>query len=278
MASSMRAELIAAIRRDAREGLSGRQIQRKHGVSYRTVRDALASAWPAERKEYTPRPSKLEPFKPIIDAILLADLDAPRKQRHTLTRLHQRLIDEHGMVEVSYPVVGRYARQRRPQILAETGRAPSKVFIPQTHRPGEEAEIDFGDVTIRLRGELVICYLFCFRMSFSGKAIHRASLSAGQEAFFEGHLHALRSLGGIPTGKVRYDNLCAAVAPVLGFTRSRVEAERWTVFRSHLGLEPFYCQPGQEGAHEKGGVEAQIGWSCGVVPSLVVGVWRRSWS
>ncbi len=31
-------------------------------------------------------------------------------------------------------------------------------------------------------------------------------------------------------------------------------------FRSHLGLEPFYCQPGREGAHEKGGVEGQIGW------------------
>ncbi|WP_228003019.1 hypothetical protein [Nocardia australiensis] len=152
----------------------------------------------------------------------MADLDAPRKQRHTLTRLFQRLIDEHGMSEVSYPVVGRYVRQRRPQILAETGRAPSKVFIPQTHRPGDEAEVDFGDVMIRLRGELVICYLFCFRMSFSGKAIHRASLSAGQGAFFEGHLHAVLRLGGVPTGKVRYDNLRAVVAQVLGFTRARV--------------------------------------------------------
>lgn len=260
MAVVSRAELFAAIRRDAREGMSGRKIQRKHGVSYRTVQQALTSAWPTERKEYTPRPSKLEPFKPIIDAILLADLDAPRKQRHTLTRLYQRLIDEHGMTEVSYPVIGRYVRQRRPEILVETGRAPSKVFIPQTHRPGEEAEVDFGDITIRLRGELVICYLFCFRMPFSGKAAHRASLSAGQEAFFEGHLHAVQVLGGIPTKQVRYDNLRAAVSQVLGFTRARVEAERWTVFRSHLGLEPFYCQPGQEGAHEKGGVEGQIGW------------------
>lgn len=97
-------------------------------------------------------------------------------------------------------------------------------------------------------------------MSFSGKAIHRASLSAGQEAFFEGHLHALRNLGGVPTGRVRYDNLKSAVAQVLGFTRARVETEHWTAFRSHLGLEAFYCQPGIEGAHEKGGVEGQIGW------------------
>ncbi|MBO0881128.1 MAG: IS21 family transposase, partial [Mycobacterium sp.] len=28
----------------------------------------------------------------------------------------------------------------------------------------------------------------------------------------------------------------------------------------HDGLEPFYCQPGIEGAHEKAGVEGDVGW------------------
>ncbi|MGW5315466.1 IS21 family transposase [Nocardia thailandica] len=255
-----RAELFAAIRRDAREGLSSRKIQRKHRVGFRTVKEALSSAWPTERKDYTARGSKIDPFAEFIDEILVADLTAPRKQRHTTTRIYQRLIEECGMDGVSYSVLGRYVRQRKPEIAAEHGRGPVNVFIPQTHRPGEEAEVDFGDIAVWLRGELVTCYLFCFRMSFSGKAVHRASLSAGQEAFFEGHLHAMRVLGGVPTGKVRYDNLRSAVAQVLGFTRARVEAERWTVFRSHLGLEPFYCKPGIEGAHEKGGVEGQVGW------------------
>jgi hypothetical protein len=90
--------------------------------------------------------------------------------------------------------------------------------------------------------------------------VHRVFASGGQEAFFEGHVHAFRVLGGVPTGKVRYDNLKAAVAQVLGFTRARVEAERWTVFRSFHGLDPFYCLPGKDGAHEKGGVEGDIGW------------------
>lgn len=255
-----RVELYAAIRRDARAGMSGREIERTHGVGYRTVRDALGSAWPQHRKEYSPRPSKLDPFKPAVDAILLADLKAPRKQRHTVTRIYQRLLDEHAMTGVSYPVLQRYVKERRAQILAESGHGAAKVFIPQTHRPGEEAEVDFGDIAVRLRGELVTCQLFCFRMSFSGKGIHRASLSGGQEAFFEGHLHALSRLGGVPTGRVRYDNLKSAVAQVLGFTRARVETERWTAFRSHLDLTAFYCQPGVEGAHEKGGVEGQIGW------------------
>jgi hypothetical protein len=64
----------------------------------------------------------------------------------------------------------------------------------------------------------------------------------------------------VPFGQVRYDNLKSAVAQVIGFSRSRLETDRWTAFRSHWGLDAFYCQPGIKGAHEKGGVEGQIGW------------------
>lgn len=253
-------ELYAAIRRDARAGMSGRALERKHGVGRRTVVKALGSAWPEPRKKLPPRASKLDPFKPVIDAILLADLDAPRKQRHTVKRIYARLIDEYGMVDISYPVVRAYVALRRPEVRIEAGRGPVNVFVPQSHRPGVEAEVDFGEVVVELRGQPVTCTLFAFRMSFSGKAVHRVFLSGGQEAFFEGHAHALAVLGGVPTGPVRYDNLKAAVAQVLGFNRARVETDRWTAFRSHFDLEAFYCQPGIAGAHEKGGVEGQIGW------------------
>lgn len=73
-------------------------------------------------------------------------------------------------------------------------------------------------------------------------------------------MHALSVLGGVPRGKVRYDNLKAAVAKVLGFARLRQESEWWTAFRTHWGIESFYCRPGLEGAHEKGGVEGQVGY------------------
>ncbi|AHH98822.1 hypothetical protein GCM10010174_66730 [Kutzneria viridogrisea] len=77
-------ELFAAIRRDSRiEGLSVRALARKYGVHRRTVREALSSAFPRPRKKLPPRKSRLDPFKPVIDATLRADLDAPRKQRHT---------------------------------------------------------------------------------------------------------------------------------------------------------------------------------------------------
>jgi|SRR6266480_1310894 len=253
-------ELYAAIRRDARAGMSGRAIEKKYRVGRRTIVRALSSAWPEPRKQLPPRPSKLDPFKPVIDEMLKADLDAPRKQRHTITRIYRRLIDEHEMADVSYPVVRAYVAERKPRIRAEAGRGPAEVFVPQSHRPGDEAEVDFGEVVVRLAGQDVSCFLFCLRLSFSGKAVHRVSLSGGQEAFFEGHEHAFRVLGGVPAGKIRYDNLKSAVAQVIGFSRSRVETGRWTAFRSHWGLDAFYCQPGIDGAREKGGVEGQIGW------------------
>ena len=37
------------------------------------------------------------------------------------------------------------------------------------------------------------------------------------------------------------------------------ETDRWVAFRSHYGFDAFYCLPGQEGGHEKGGVEGEGG-------------------
>jgi transposase len=96
------------------------------------------------------------------------------------------------------------------------------------------------------------------RLSYSGRAVHRVFASQGQEAFLEGHVAAFEVLGGIPFDKIRYDNLRSAVHRVL-FGRNRAESGRWLAFRGHYGFEAFYCLPGVEGAHEKGGVEGDGG-------------------
>ncbi|MFE9174460.1 hypothetical protein ACFYNZ_34345 [Streptomyces kebangsaanensis] len=56
------------------------------------MRKALDSAWPEPRKRLPPRPSTLDPYKVVIDGILWADLDAPRKQPHTVNRIFHQLI------------------------------------------------------------------------------------------------------------------------------------------------------------------------------------------
>ena len=72
--------------------------------------------------------------------------------------------------------------------------------------------------------------------------------------------HAFTALGGVPTGQIRYDNLTPAVHGCCSARTQRgSENDRWVLFRSHFGFDAFYCQPGIDGAHEKGGVEGEGG-------------------
>lgn len=90
---------------------------------------------------------RLDPYREAIDAMLRSELDAPRKQRHTATRILARLIAEHAATELSYSTVRDNVRVRRAQIDLEAGRRV-EVFVSQQHAPGAEAEVDFGEVWV----------------------------------------------------------------------------------------------------------------------------------
>jgi transposase len=129
--------------------------------------------------------------------MLREDLAAPRKQRHTARRVFERLAGEHG-AQVSYSYVAKYVARRRAEIAAEDrGRDGGLAgFVPQVREPGAEAEVDFGDVTVELAGQLTRCFLFAFRLSCSGNGVHRVYASQAQEAFLEGHVTAFEVMGG----------------------------------------------------------------------------------
>src|SRR5215218_5636738 len=249
-----RVELFESIRTDRRvEELSVRGLADRHRVHRRTVRQALADAVPPPRKGYPRRTGPaIGPYVVIVDGWLVGDLEVPRKQRHTARRVWQRLVAEHGatLAEVT---VSRYVARRR----TELGLDRVEVSVPQAHLPGAEAEVDFGEFHAMIAGTLLKLWLFVLRLSCSGRAFHVAFATQGQEAFLEGHVLAFESFGAVP-GRIRYDNLKPAVARVLR-GRDRTEAERFIALRSHYGFDSFFCIPGQAGAHEKGGVEGEIG-------------------
>jgi transposase len=248
-----RVELFEQMRRDReREGLSIRELARRHGVHRRAVRQALASPLPPPRKQPEGRPApKLGPYRPLIDEWLRADREAPRKQRHTSKRIWQRLVEEQG-AEVAETTVRDYVRRRR----RELGEAVD-VFVPQVHEPGVEAEADWGEAEVEIAGQRRTVQLFLMRACYSGAAFVIAFERATQQAFLEAHVEAFQFFGG-SFAVIRYDNLRAAVKQVLR-GRRRVEQDRFVALRSHYLYESVFTRRGKEGAHEKGGVEGEVG-------------------
>jgi len=249
-----RVDQFERIRRDARdEEMSIRALADKHKVHRRTVRAALADAVPPTRKPPARVAPVLGAYEATVRRWLVEDLTAPRKQRHTARRVWQRLGEEEGAVVAESSVRNLVARLR-----AEVGGAREQVMVPQTHPPAEEAEVDFGEFQAVIAGVLMKLFMFCLRLSHSGKAVHVAYANQSQESFLDGHVRAFEALGGVPIGMIRYDNLTAAVIRV-ALGRERLENPRFVALRSHYGYDSFFCIPGIDGAHEKGGVEGEIG-------------------
>jgi hypothetical protein len=82
------------------------------------------------------------------------------------------LVADNGGGDLSYSTVRDYVAVRRRELAAEAGRGRQEAFIVPTHRPGEEAEADFGELWIRPAGAPTKVYLFALRLSYSGKAVH----------------------------------------------------------------------------------------------------------
>lgn len=248
-----RVELFEQIRRDRdREGLSIRKLAERHGVHRRAVRQALASPVPPAKRAPAQRPApKLGPYRALIDSWLEGDREAPRKQRHTAKRIWERLRDEYA-ADVAETTVREYVHRRRRELgLGVEG------FVPQVHEAGAEAEVDWGEAHADLGGQRRKLYVFHMRASHSGAAFAMAFPHCSQQAFLEGHAEAFDWFGGV-FGLLRYDNLASAVKLVLR-GRRRVETDRFVALRSHYLFDSQFTLPGIEGAHEKGGVEGEVG-------------------
>ena len=87
--------IVQDIRRLDRQGMSRAQIARRLHVDRGTV------AKYADMEDCSPKPkadrrygSKIDPYAHLVDEWLEADRLLPRKQRHTIRRVHDRLLAE----------------------------------------------------------------------------------------------------------------------------------------------------------------------------------------
>ena len=223
------------------DGKSQRQIARELGHSRKTVSKALKHSVPPgySPRRVQPKPV-LDPFIAVVDRWLEEDRDRPRKQRHTMTRIFQRLRDEYGY-EGSYVTVTRYVR--------EAGVGFQETYSPLDFGPGEEAQVDWGQARAVIGGVETVVHLFCMRACNSGAPFVRAYMHEDQLSFLDGHVHAFEFFSGV-FRRLAYDNLRSAV---VRSGRNRRLTEAFRGLRSHYLFDTRFCNPGK--GNEKGHVE-----------------------
>lgn len=247
-----RVELFELIRKDHDLGLSKRAICIKRGVGKKTVNQALASPIPPGRKCPVRKRSVMNhEVRAFIDGVLEKDKTAPRKQRHTARRIWQRVTEELGSTAAEVTVRA-YVRERKRELSIGV-----QAFVPQHHPAGAQSEVDFYEAEVVIASEQVTAKIVTTRSEFSAGSLHVAYPAALQSAFFEAMILAFEFLGGVPT-IVRFDNLRQAVARVMRGKR-RVQQDKFITFRSHYLFDASFTSPGVQGAHEKGGVEGEVG-------------------
>ena len=241
-------ELYARVRRACMvEGMSVREASRVFGLHRDTVRKMLAySAPPGYRRQDPPRRPKLEPFTGVIDAILEADRQVPRKQRPTAQRFFERLRDEHGFTG-QYTIVKDYVRERR--------RRTQEMFVPLSHAPGH-AQCDFGEAVAGIAGVERKVHYFVLDLPHSDGCLVKAYPAETTEAFLDGHVSAFAFLGGAPQS-ILYDNTRLVMARILGNGR-RQRTRSFTELQSHHLFEDRFGRPGK--GNDKGKVEGLVGY------------------
>jgi transposase len=227
--------------------MSIREASRVYDLDRKTIRKMLSfSVPPGYRRRRAPKRPKLDPFIGIIDQILEEDGARPRKQRHTVKRIFERLRDEHGF-EGGQTIVKDYVRERRLRLR--------EMFVPLSHPPGH-AQVDFGEAVAIIGGVEQKVRFFVMDLPQSDACFVKAYPAETTEAFCDGHIAAFAFFGGVPQS-ILYDNTTLAVARILGDgtrQRTRVFAE----LQSHYLFDDRFGRPGK--GNDKGKVEGLVGF------------------
>src|ERR1035437_7773170 len=228
--------------------MSVREAARTFGLHRDTVRKMLKySAPPGYGRDRRRSKPKLDPYTAIIDQLLEADKSLPKKQRHTATRIFQRLRAEHGFGG-GLTIVKDYVHEQRVRTRG--------MFLPLVPPPGH-GQADFGEALVVIAGVSCKAHFLAVSLPHSDACFVSAYPAETTEAFLEGHNGAFAFFGGVPQTML-YDNTKIAVARILGDSRRKCTV-RFEELCSHYLFASRFGRPGK--GNDKGNVEGLVGYA-----------------
>jgi transposase len=227
-----------------REESSKREILRREGIAWETLKKILQHSEPPGYRLKEPRPKpKMGPYLERIAQIIEEDKALPKKQRHTAKRIYDRIR------EMGY--AGKYTQVK--EAVRELMRVKQEVFMPLIHRPGE-AQVDFGYALVKVSGVLRKVGFFVMVLPYSDAFFVMAFERECTESYWEGHVQALECFGGVPN-RISYDNSKVLVSKIIG-PQERKLTDGFLKLQSHYLFREHFCRVGR--ANEKGVVEGVV--------------------
>jgi transposase len=236
------------------QGKSQRAAARHFGLSRNTVAKLLEEG-PAPKERHYQR--QAEHKTPIRD-VALPHIEKWLKENEWLERwapkqcwtAHRMWVELRNLgLSIGESTVRMYVQEKQ--------QTTKPAFIPLDFAPGERAEFDFGEATIKLKGQLVKVPFLAGRLRFCGAMFVECFPTQRQEAFLLGQQHAFSFWEGVPR-LVVYDNLKPAVLQILQ-GHSRREHEVFLHFHSVYRFEALFANVAS--GWEKGSVENLVGYA-----------------
>lgn len=236
------------------EGLSLREIAKRTHKSFRTVQKYVQQSDWNEAEKPKSEPESFPVMGGHIATVnewLEQDEREPRKQRHSIKRIYERLRDEQGYTG-SYGSVKHYVAIKKDKM-----KKYSESFVPLAHPPGN-AQVDFGKFKYY---DGVGCehggYALIMSFPSSNTGWMQVFPSENQECLLEGMKRIFYHIGGVPS-RIRFDNMSSAVSKVLEGTE-RVLTDGFHRFMLHHRFKADFCSPAK--GNEKGNVENKVGYT-----------------
>lgn len=224
-------------------GWGTKRIAAELGCSRTTVKRYIeADGWMAYRKPRRPK---------ALDGLEGWLAERFRRHRGNADVVRQDLARERGIM-VSLRTIERAVAPLRQALRAEA-RACVRFETP----PGQQLQIDFGEMRVSIGEEAVRVYLFVATLGYSRRVFVRAFRHERQSAWFDGLEGAFRHFGGVPR-EVLLDNARALVDHHDAATREVRFNERLHAFARYWGVRPRACAPYR--ARTKGKDERGVGY------------------